>query len=295
MKRVLITGANGFLGRNLVEYFLKTDCKILAISRNFNNIKDILNKISFIQVENNQYNSIVSDILKFEPDIVIHAAWSGGNSYKNSNSLDQFSENIPQSNFLLKILKPNSIFMGIGSFAEYGELNCKAEESQIENPTTFYGLSKLNFKEISKLYCSQNSIRWKWIRPCYIYGPGDVQTRLIPSVINKFLNKQPVNLDRCEVLIDYLYIDDFCEAILAITESSMDGIYNVCSGLEYNLQDVIKNIHDIMGRPSPLTFNCFASRELSSSYICGNNEKLKTHSSWLPKIDLRCGLIKTIH
>ena len=92
------------------------------------------------------------------------------------------------------------------------------------------------------MICKQNNIDWAWVRPCYVYGPGDVFTRLIPTVINKFLTNEEVILDECNKTIDYMYIDDFVDLLYKLLISEYTGIYNICSGYQYNLKEVINKI-----------------------------------------------------
>ena len=256
--KILITGGNGFLGRNTTEYFLNKNYEVMVLSKNTNNIQHILNKIEFIKSEDVDYIKYTNQIIRFSPDVVIHFAWDGGNNNNNINDINQFYKNIPCSLSLLEIInkctnKPK--FIGVGSFAEYGNIISKAEESQTENPVTFYGLSKNIFKNISEMYCEQNLIEWAWIRPCYIYGFGDVSTRLIPSVINNLLQNKKISLDMCNKTIDYLHIYDFCSAISSIIDTKINGIVNICSGIEYNLKDIINNIENKIQKNGLIDYN----------------------------------------
>ena len=275
--RILITGGNGFLGSN-VSKRLK-DHEVYIVSRS-------------------NYNTISSIIKEFKPEVVIHCAWSGGNSYADSNSFDQISDNIPQSIELLNLIseledKPH--FIGFGSFSEYGKILSQANEDDREDPINLYGVSKNSFKNISKVHCEQNDILWSWIRPCYIYGPGDVGTRLIPSLINKILNKEEVNLYDSNTTIDYLYIDDFAEAISKIIDFKAEGIFNICSGEEFNLSDIIKYIIRNTSSEFEVNFDESLSRKYSSNYICGSNKKLRSKTDWLPKVQISEGLDRTIN
>ena len=133
-------------------------------------------------------------------------------------------------------------FIGVGSFAEYGPQNNIITEDTVELPLNLYGLSKLTFKKYSEMICEQYDIKWIWLRPCYVYGPKDVSTRLIPTLINKFLTNQPVKLDKCDTIIDYIYIDDFIRFIYKLSMSDNIGVYNVCSGKEYELKSIISKL-----------------------------------------------------
>ena len=289
--RVLLTGANGFLGSHTTRYLLKNGHTVMAVSRSCDSFTDILDRIQFVS-----YNSLNVETLQlFSPDVVIHFAWEGGNNYKDVNSVNQF-DNIKSGVCLLDILcnldkKP--MFIGVGSFSEYGILTEKALETQTDCPITLYGLSKSTFKDVSSRLCQQFGMRWAWVRPCYVYGPNDVKTRLIPRVVESLLKKEPVQLDSCNVTIDYLYIDDFCRGVSMIAETQHTGVFNVCSGQEYVLRDVLNEIQTHIGSGG-IAFDTTIHRNLLSTYVCGNNENLKS-LGWSPTVPLERGLVEVIH
>ena len=296
-KRILITGGNGFLGSNLVQYFLNQNYKVMVISRNSYNLKTVMNKIEFIQTIAEDYTSASDSIQEFSPDYVIHTAWDGGNAYSNIHCLNQFYKNIPLSLSLLEVINTLSVkptFVGIGSFAEYGLVNTRALEDDIEHPINYYGLSKLTVKKVTELYCSLNNIKSVWIRPCYIYGPRDVPTRLISRIITGIMSNQSVKLDSCEVLIDYLHIDDFSRAVDTIIKLDLSGVYNVCSGEEHNLRDIVQFLYDNLTTGVNPKFEALPDRTSVSRYICGSNEKLKSVSNWTNTINIHDGLLNTI-
>ena len=185
--KVLITGSNGFIGSNLVKCLLKKQHEIFAISRNDYNLKSL--NIIFKKIDIENIKSIEKDILDFNPNIVIHCAWDGGNSFVDVNNSIQFN-NIIWSYELLEIISKINIkhYICIGSASEYGNTNNEViDELFKENPINLYGISKFSFKVLSEHFCKINNIPWSWIRPFYTYGPNDVSTRLIPKIINNML------------------------------------------------------------------------------------------------------------
>ena len=144
------------------------------------------------------------------------------------------------------------------------------------------------------MYCSLNNIKYVWIRPCYIYGPRDVPTRLIPRIITAVTSNQPITLDSCEVRIDYLHIDDFSSAVDAIMTSDAEGVYNICSGQEYDLRDIVEFLYDNLSPGVRPTFDTVPDRTSVSRYICGSNEKLKSVSNWSSTIGILTGLLNTM-
>lgn len=277
--KILITGGKGFLGSNLVKKLLNNNHEVSLI------LRDTLNSEQLIK--------------EFNPDVFVHCAWDGGNSYNDVNNLKQINNVIDGINFIkiLNELPTKTKFLGFGSFSEYGpSLNKPFSEDDIEKPINLYGLSKYTLKNYSKLLCDNHNIEWGWVRPCYVYGPGDVNTRLIPNVINKLLNNKKVNLDKCDKIIDYIYIDDFINFIYSlIIGENIDGIYNLCSGEQYKLKDIIIKIGLLTNKLNNIKFDNPPSRDLTSSMICGNNNKIKEYSGINNLINLNDGLLKTIN
>jgi dTDP-6-deoxy-L-talose 4-dehydrogenase (NAD+) len=294
MNKILITGGNGFLGSNTVRRFNNMGYQVMVLAKNSDRISDILCDIEFIKCQDS-YTAHKQSILKFSPNFVLDFAWVGGNKHKDIHDINQYQNNIPRSVELLSIISElsDTRFIGVGSFSEYGRLTKPATEDDQDNPISCYGLSKNIVKNISKLFCEQNKISWTWIRPCYVYGPGDVPSRLIPSVISKLLVGDSIVLGSCRTTIDYLYIDDFCNAIRSIVEEKIKGVVNICSNNEYCLFDIITDIQRLTKNNS-VQFCNEIDRKFSSNYICGSNAKLKNNSNWIPSVDIRNGLMKTI-
>jgi len=287
--KVLVTGGNGFLGSNVVRKLLSEGHSLFVISNNSNNLTDILPQLTYS-------TAYTDEIDKFQPDVVIHFGWKGGNNAKDVQHIDQFYDNMPMSLDLLSRLsslpkKPK--FIGVGSFAEYGDYDYPIGEELFEQPQTLYGVSKLALKNYTKVICEQNGMEWSWIRPCYVYGPGDVSTRLIPTTINKCINNQPIELDACNKFIDYLYIDDFCTYVSYLVANKSSGVYNLSSGTQSFLQDVIRLIHNQVGNDNSINF---AEQEhIQTKWMCGDNSKIVQESGQAPSTDFLTGITKTIN
>jgi nucleoside-diphosphate-sugar epimerase len=286
--KILVTGGNGFLGSNVVRKLLSEGHELFVISNNCNNILDILPQLIY----NTRYTNAIDE---FQPDVVIHFGWKGGNNAKDVHHINQFYDNMPMSLDLLSrlvLLPQKPKFIGVGSFAEYGDYNFPIKEEYFEKPQTLYGVSKLSLKNYSELICTQNGMEWSWIRPCYIYGPGDVSTRLIPTTINKCINNQPIELDACNKIIDYLYIDDFCKYVSYLATNKSTGVYNLSSGYKYHLQEVIKTIHQLVGNNNSISFT---EEQDLQKWVCGDNSKIVQESGQTPSNDFLTGMIKTIN
>jgi UDP-glucose 4-epimerase len=295
--KFLITGGNGFLGSNLIHKLIKENHDILVFSKKINNLEDVIDRCKFIPSYMDDILLYKKDIIDFSPDIIVHFGWDGGNNYKSTNSLNQFHNNIPDNiRFLdfINSLPKKPKFIGIGSFAEYGQVNSLTNEEIKEEPISFYGISKLVLKQYSEEFCLKNNIDWVWVRPCFIYGPKDVNTRLIPSVINKCLKNEDIVLDECKTIIDVLYIDDFIEYTYALATGTNTGVYNISSGVTYPLKEIINNIYLLTNSKSNITFDPSINRKLTQLYVSADNTKIKTVTGISPQYSLIDGLKNTI-
>jgi len=272
--KIAITGATGFLGGSLKEFLNLNDHTVLGIST-----KD---------------DNFITKVSEFKPDVFIHCAWIGGSSYGDTQDLIQY-ENISDGVKVFKALNKNKKvkFIGFGSFSEYGIVDDVIEESFLENPSSLYGISKNSFKEMSKSFCDFKNFDWLWIRPCYIYGPNDVATRLIPKVIKDCLEKKEVVLNSCQSVVDYLYIDDFVRAIHELIVQNKHGVYNICSGEQYIVKDIVSHIGDICNFNN-ITYDSKRDRVNFPKKICGSRQKLTFETGWKPEVEIVDGLKKTI-
>tara|TARA_Y100000593_G_C4274346_1_gene319202 strand:+ start:237 stop:1103 length:867 start_codon:yes stop_codon:yes gene_type:complete len=276
--KIMISGANGFLGKNLMDHLSKT-YDVRPISIRYDNLK-----------------SVGNDILEYQPDIFIYNGWYSGNAFSSVNNYEQFN-NINIAIELGKVFSQlkNLYFVGVGSFAEYGVNETLISESDPECVNNYYGASKNILKLFTKTLCEFNNFKWLWLRPCYIYGPGDVQNRLIPSTIQACINNKDLTLNSCDSVVDYLYIDDFTSAVNQLLLNKNTGIFNICSGKQYKIKDIIYNIKKLSKSDIEIIFDPLKDRKNDyTKHICGSNKKLKNHTMWEPKNTLIDGLSKTI-
>jgi nucleoside-diphosphate-sugar epimerase len=290
--KILVTGAGGFLGSNLCN-LLSKEHKILAVSRKFDNIIKSEN-VHFVKYDMTQYIDLNDKFDSFLPDIVIHCAWEGGNSSKDVNEIWQ-SNNIISSNNLLKLCSKYKVkhFIGFGSCAEYGDSQEKIDEKTVCKPINMYGINKFSFRLISERYCQDNEINFSWVRPVFTYGPFDVETRLIPKVIKSFLKNEDLVLNSCSAIVDYLYVEDFCNAVKNIIDFQLAGDYVISSDQQYQVKNIVQQIYKMIQPNSELFFDS-SIVDKSPQFICGSSKKLKSLSRWTPLYSLEEGLNTTI-
>ena len=252
--RIVIFGANGFIGVNLINELLKNNTNnIFAYDKEFTNFKNnsnqnlILNSIDFVNCNN-------FDNFLEEGDIVIHLISSnvpGTNTFdlKNDIKLNSFSTIDLLDSCVRRKVKKIIYFSSGGAI--YGENISPCEENSSLDPISSYGLQKLLIEKILKIYEHRFALKYNVIRLSNPYGPYQKPNRG-QGVVNTFLfnifkgNKIKIYGDG-NVVRDYIFITDAILMILKIVFSEISGTFNVGSGKGMNLNEIIADIEKLFG------------------------------------------------
>lgn len=232
MYKILITGASGFIGKHLIPKIIAAEYEVIEVSHKDG---DIANKTTWDKFP--------------KSDLVIHLA---GRSFVPA-SWDEPSEFI-KCNFLgtLEALnycrKYNTKLIFLSSYL-YGNPAVLpiSEEAPLSTPNP-YAFSKKIGEDVCKLFAQNFNIDITIFRPFNVYGPGQPEYFLIPSIMKQIKNGEAIKVKDLEPKRDYIYIDDLVTAILAaVNKCKGFQIYNIGSGTSYSVNELINLIQNIMG------------------------------------------------
>ena len=268
--KILITGASGFIGKNLIKFFIKRNqFKILSISR-FKKKNKI--DLKWIKTDFGRLNKkAINQIKIFKPTVVIHLGWQDIPNF----SLKTSRLNLKKSKlFLNNIFKIKSVKKIIitGTCGEYLMKHGKAkEDTSLLDTKNFFSKSKIDLYNFAKKKSEKKNINFYWLRLFYVYGPNQRAESLVPYLFEKIYNNFNFNLNNPQKNLDFINVHDVVKIIeLFIIKNFNTGIYNVGTGKKLSVAEIYNH----------LTFKIlkrnFKKLKISKKdYFISDNKKLK--------------------
>jgi len=303
--KLLITGGAGFIGSEFVRQAVKKGFDTVVVDKltyagDLERLKEVEDKIKFYKADITNKEFMEFIFKKEKPDIVVH--WAA-ESHVDRSILDPtpfIETNIKGTQILLDVAKDTGIqkFINIATDEVYGEL--ETEEGQFYedtplNPNSPYSVSKASADMLGRAYYRTYGVPVITVRPSNNYGYWQYPEKLIPVVILKALNNEPIPVyGKGENIREWLFVSDCADAVFEIIQKGKIGeIYNVGSGEERKNIDVVKSILNILKKPENLiTF--VKDRPGHDFRYSLNTDKIEKEIGWKAKIKFEEGIEKTV-
>lgn len=267
MKKIIVTGITGAIGQYISEPLKELGFEVYGIGRRDFDTSDF----NYIKADINNSSEIENVFNKIQPKYLIHLAWDLGIDHYISNSNFEL---LASSLNILKYFKENggkkAVF--IGTCFEYKFKNTPLKEYDELNPTTIYAKCKNYLRELAELYCVNNNINFVWCRIFNTYGKDDQIDRLFPYIVNELKNNRKVSIKHSQLKKDYIYAGDAAKIISLISDSDINGIINICSGIAISLREFATIIANKMNREHLLEFMELDTD--SPNIIIGDNSRI---------------------
>jgi dTDP-glucose 4,6-dehydratase len=310
-KKILITGAAGFIGSNVLEYlFLKyKDYSFIVLDsltyagnlKNFS--EEIKNSSRFKFIYGDITNTAIVDSITSSVDVVIHFAAETHVTRSIYDNRKFFETDVLGTQAVANAVYhyKNNVerFIHISTCEVYGDAKTKKmDENHPLNPHSPYAAAKAGADRLVYSYFITYDIPAIILRPFNIYGPRQHLEKVIPRFATSAILKEPLTVHgKGNSERDYMYVDDLSRAIDILIHAPIKKVkgevFNIGSGVPISILTISKLIAKYM-RISPSQIHFIKDRPGQVSTFACNFNKFKNLFGWKPKVNFEEGLMKTI-
>ncbi|MGC8622026.1 MAG: NAD-dependent epimerase/dehydratase family protein [Caldisphaera sp.] len=298
--KVLLTGANGFIGSYVIDNLVKDESYEIGItlrkSSDIWRIKENIQKIESFFVDQIDIDEIISN---FKPDIVIHLAVYYKKRHIYGNIDEMLKTNVIFPTKLLDSMIKNNVhfFINTGTFTEYAvDKNDLTTQSQI-SPANLYSATKVSFEDILKFYGSNynlNAVTLKLFAP---YGYKDNRKKLIPYLINCALSGKVAETSPGDQRWDFIYVKDVADAYMKSINYLMNSrqnysTFNIGSGENHSIKEIAEIISNL-GKKLQVNWGAIPYSNPETFYVKADITSSRNILKWWPKYSIRDGISET--
>ncbi len=299
MKKVIITGANGFLGQWLIKELTTKDIRIIAVVRNEKAVIPLfrqLDNITIVVCPLEQIANLPSMIEEKDINVFYHFAWAGTSGDDRANvqmqlSNVQFTCDAVRAAATMGCTK----FVYAGSIMEYEAMQNLPLDDVFPGMGNIYSTAKLTADFMAKTLSSNLKIQYITAIISNIYGVGEESPRLINTTIRKFLKGEKAQFTKGDQLYDFIYVTDAVKAFYLIGEHGKSNTsYYIGNQKPQSLKNFIVGMRDIVNKDLHLIFGEIPFIGASLNYNQLNTNKLYSEFGFEAEISFEQGIRTTM-
>ena len=299
-KRIVMTGATGFIGRHVAQEFLSLGAEVYALVRAESPNRALLPVHERLHiVDGSLKDARICEEAAGEADGFLHFAWGGVNREEIDSPAVQ-AGNVSDSLVCLKAAKMLGcrIFMDAGSRVEYGIMaDGIMEESRECHPVNEYGKAKLDFYQQARKLCGQWGMTYYHLRFFSVYGRGDHPWSIISTLVRDLPQGKTVSLSACRHRWNFMEISDAARAVAGLYAQS-DGregevhVVNVASADTRKLRSFVEEIHELCQGRGRLEYGTFVQAKEGALSVCPTTDILRelTRGCWMEQVTFSEGI-----
>lgn len=294
--RVLVTGANGYIGSRLVAAMALIGWEVHALVRSKSNLdllSDVLDQISLHTVECD-VDCLTHCMVSIQPSIIIHLASEFVVEHTGGQIDSLVESNIRYGTLLLEAAAVSNVklFLNTGTVWEYWR---KDDPS----PVSLYAASKRAFEQILSFYESAHDFKVITLALCDTYGPADPRRKIINLLLGMLDSGETLKLSPGYQRMDFVHIDDVCAAFISAatgliygkTKSSLKGRYEVCTGDLVSLRELVAIVERASGLELRVEWGGRPYRQREVFEPCVSGRRLP---DWQVKINIEVGILNLL-
>lgn len=267
--KVLVTGANGYIGQGIVKQLLKDGHKVIAADFSTENI---VTEACAIECD---IFSITNPYEYFgAPDVLLHLAWRNGFVH---NAISHI-EDLPNHYKFIKAFFDAGVSQVavLGTMHEVGFFEGSINENTPTNPQSLYGIAKNTLRNAVSVLANNTNTIVQWIRGYYIVGNSEFGCSIFSKItMAEREGKTEFPFTTGQNQWDFVDYSDFCNQVAKIVaQKKVTGIINACSGRPEKLADRVERFIKDNGYKIKLAYGTFPDRPYDSKAVWGNNDKI---------------------
>ena len=300
--KVFITGGTGFIGSNLVRFFLSKGYEVattIRVQSNLWRLSDLLPDINVFKLDIINRKKINETFISFKPDIVINTIAYGGYHFE-VDSARIFDNNFYGTiNLVEEYINSNAeLFINTGSSSEYGFKDQPMSEQDMLEPIGSYAVSKAAATLYSRSRSLESKRKIVTLRLFSAYGEFEEAHRLIPYLIYTSIKAVTAKLNNPNDVRDFIYVRDICDAYRRLIEVrnkvGFGEIFNIGTGKESKIGEIVNLIEIISGQKLNIEWQ-YVDKRVGDRAVhwLANVSKISDLLNWKPKYSLESGLSTT--
>lgn len=294
MKRVLVTGAGGFIGANLARRCLRDGHRVTAFVRPGAGdwrLKDAPAELEVCPIDLRDREGVARAVGAARPEWIFHTAAYGAYSWQTDARL-ALETNVSGTLNLLDACSVNGFdaFVNSGSSSEYGPKNHPPDETDPAEPRSQYAVSKLSATEYGRFFARARDLPITTLRLYSVFGPWEDPRRLMPMLITRGLAGDFPPLAGPDLAHDFVFVDDVCEAFALVAAHGARGaVFNVGTGVQTTLAEVADVARRVLKIAAIPAWDSMAPRSGDTTVWVAKPERIARECGWRASHSLEQG------
>jgi nucleoside-diphosphate-sugar epimerase len=292
MKKVLVTGASGWIGSYALPLLIEHGYEVHAVANR--TVPTAVLGVHSHRADLLDESAMMELLERVRPTHLLHLAWytDPGRYQTSERNYVWCRAGIDLLCAFAKSGGRRAVFAGTCFEYDHSAGVCSETKTQCI-PTTPYGACKLALSEI--VTHPPDGLSTAWGRIFYLYGPGEHPSRLVASVIGSLLRNRPARCTHGRQLRDFLHVADVALAFALILDGHVEGIVNIGSGEEITIRSLVEIIADAVGVPhSMVQFGALSVAPGDSPRVVADIRRLREEVDFRPRLQISEGMAETI-